>query len=105
MEDASQTPFQPEEITATISRIDGLLAKTEDVEKIRVGLGMRLALGMAEEIRTGRPVGSETGALVSEWSRKYGPAEVEVAIQIAREFLLKPEEMRKLMGSRLGMKN
>ncbi len=105
METESQTPLHPEEISTSIARIEGLLEKTEDVEKIRVGLGMRLALGMAEEIRKEIQVGSETGPLVADWAKTYEPAVIEDAIQIAREFLLKPGDMRKLMASRLGLKD
>jgi hypothetical protein len=87
----------------SIDRLDLLIDATEDVEKLRAGLGVRLALGFAKELREVRPLGSQTGEMVAEWVRQYGQDTVDAAVTIAREFLTKPEELRKALGRRLGL--
>jgi hypothetical protein len=96
-------PAPPENIPESMERLDALLAATEDEEKIRAGMGIRLALGMAMELKRGLPLGSETSDLVAGWLLTYGKDSVDAAVIIARQFLIKPEEMRKTLGSRLGL--
>ncbi|GEM_PF-2295198 len=100
-EDAFPTP--PTDIRESIERLDALLAATEDEDKIRAGMGIRLALGMAQELKHGQALGTETGDLVSGWLIKYGQGTVDAAVAIARQFLIKPEDMRKALGQRLGL--
>lgn len=102
-EEAFPTP--PADIHESIERLDALLATTEDEDKIRAGMGIRLALGMAQELKKGQPLGSETADLVSDWLIKYGQENVDAAVAIARQFLIKPEDMRKALGLRLGLGN
>lgn len=93
----------PRDPKAIMERLDGLLAAEKDEEKIRAGMGIRLALGMAQELKDGKPFGTDTGELVAEWAHDYGQDTVDAAIKVAREFLTKPEEMRKALGQRLGL--
>lgn len=88
---------------AQMERLDALLAAEKDEERIRAGLGMRLALGMAQELKQGKPFGTDTSALVAAWMHDYGQETVEAAVKVAREFLTKPEELRKSLGLRLGL--
>lgn len=92
----------PEDLRKTMERLDDLLSRTEDPERLRMGMGIRLALGMAQELREGAPLGSRTSDLVAGWTEEHGQDAVDRAVQIAREFLLKPEELRKALGQRLG---
>lgn len=92
----------PEDLRRTMERLDDLLAQTEDLERLRMGMGIRLALGMAQELREGAQLGSQTAELVAFWVTEHGQDAVDRAVQIAREFLLKPEELRKALGRRLG---
>jgi hypothetical protein len=94
---------RPQSIEESIERLDALLAETREEEKIRAGMGIRLALGMAQELKNGQPLGSETGDLVTEWLETYGQETVDAAVAIARQFLTKPEDMRKALGKRLGL--
>lgn len=96
-------PEHPLNLSRSIERLDSLLANAGDEEKIRAGMGIRLALGMAQELKDGLPLGTETAELVAGWVEGYGRDTVDAAVAIAREFLTKPEEMRKALGRNLGM--
>ncbi|HAO98447.1 MAG TPA: hypothetical protein DCQ83_00185 [Fibrobacteres bacterium] len=89
----------------TLARLDQLIENTQDVERIRSGLGMRLALSMARELQAGKPLGSETSALVAGWTERFGKDTVEIAVGVARQFLTRNEELLKDFGTRLGIKN
>jgi hypothetical protein len=86
-----------------MQRLDALIEGEQDEERLRAGMGMRLALGMARELRRGKPFGTDTAALVAAWTRDYGQDAVDAAVKVAREFLTKPEELRKSLGRRLGL--
>jgi hypothetical protein len=93
----------PAELKQSIERLDALLAAETVEEKIRAGMGIRLALGMAQELKTGKSLGTETAELVAEWVAHFGQDSVDAAIRIAREFLIKPESMRATLGRKLGL--
>ena len=95
----------PGDLQGAIERVDALLAATGDVEKLRAGLGIRLALGMAQELKQGQPLGEDTSALVAGWVEAFGQDAVDAAVDIAREFLTHPEDLRKAMAQRLGLGN
>ena len=92
----------PKDLGQSINRMDALLAEVQDPAKLQAGLGIRLALGMAQELKRGMSLGAETGELVSGWVEAFGQETVDGAVAIAREFLLKPEELKKALGLRLG---
>jgi hypothetical protein len=94
---------QADSLEESIARMDALIDATEDEEKLRAGLGVRLALGFARELGRGQPLGSQTSELVASWTRQYGQDAVDAAVAIAREFMTKPEELRKALGQRLGL--
>lgn len=87
----------------SIARLDALLAQTGDLERLRAGMGVRLALGFARELRQGKALGLETADLVAEWAEAHGQDAVDAAVTIAREFMTKPQELRKALGERLGL--
>jgi hypothetical protein len=93
----------PGNLEESISRMDALIDSTEDEEKLRAGLGVRLALGFANEMSRGLPLGSQTSELVASWTRQYGQDTVDAAVGIARQFMTKPDELRKELGRRLGL--
>ncbi|HXP91051.1 MAG TPA: hypothetical protein VN931_09000 [Fibrobacteria bacterium] len=78
------------ELQERIDRLDRLIRERDD--GIR-GLGIRLALGLALEIRKGVVPGSETGAIVSGWAERFGPAAVDEAVVQARVLLADPARM------------
>jgi hypothetical protein len=86
-----------------MARLDALIAAEADEERLRAGLGIRLALGLAQEMREGKPIGSGTTDLVAGWMHDYGQDTVDAAMKVAREFLTKPDELRKSLGQRLGL--
>jgi hypothetical protein len=96
-------PKPSRDLRKNMERLDALLAAADDEEKVRAGMGIRLALGMAYELKQGKPLGTETGELVAGWVRKYGHEAVDIAVKVAREFLTKPEDMRMALGRSLGM--
>lgn len=74
-----------------IVRIEKLL---EGKEKPRAfELGLLLALKMAEEIREGKELGTDTSYIVVEWTKKYPNSIVEEAIANAKEFLTNPGKL------------
>ena len=78
------------ELQERIDRLDRLIRDRDD--GIR-GLGIRLALGLALEIRKGVVPGSETGAIVTEWIARFGPEAVDEAVVQARVLLADPARM------------
>jgi hypothetical protein len=99
MSGAKPGPLDPK---SQMQRLDELIAAEQDETRIRAGLGMRLALGMAQELKEGKALGADTSALVAGWVEDYGQETVDAAVKVAREFLTKPEELRKSLGARLG---
>lgn len=81
-----------------IRRLDELIGSRPDGYK---GLGIRLALGMAQELREGVRVGSRTAELVSRWQEQYPEEWVEEAIAHARAFLTQPARLREEFSVRL----
>ena len=73
-----------------ISRLDRLIQERDD--GIR-GLGIRLALGLALEVRKGEPLGTETAALVAGWTERFGAESVDDAVAQARVLLADPARM------------
>ena len=85
----------------TLKRLDDLISRTENVERLRSGLGMRLALSMAQELKELKDLGTDTGPLVAGWVERFGQDTVDAAIAIAREFLIRPDELAKEFAARL----
>lgn len=100
MSEAKPGPMDPK---SQMQRLDDLIAAEQDETRIRAGMGMRLALGMAQELKEGKPLGTDTSALVAIWVEDYGQETVDAAVKVAREFLTKPEDLRKSLGQRLGL--
>jgi hypothetical protein len=99
---ADSVPLQ-KNLAEAMRRMDALIEQTDDLERLRTGMGIRLALGMAQELKDGVPLGSRTGELVAAWTGEHGADFVDLAVRVAREFLIKPEELRKALGQRLGL--
>jgi hypothetical protein len=78
------------ELQERIDRLDRLIRERDD--GIR-GLGIRLALGLALEVRKGEVPGSETGAIVADWTARFGPDAVDDAVVQARVLLADPARM------------
>jgi hypothetical protein len=100
-EESSRAYLNADHLPQALLRLDELIEKTGDVEKLRAGLGMRLALSMARELREHKDLGSDTGELVAGWTERFGQADVEAAIGIAREFLTRPDQLAKEFSERL----
>jgi hypothetical protein len=86
------------ELDGRIARLDALIAERPDAER---GLGLRLALGLARELRTGTALGSETAGLVEEWKSRFDDDVVEEAIAQARVLLRDPARLATEIGRRL----
>jgi hypothetical protein len=87
-----------DELRSRIERLDRLIAERDDGTR---GLGVRLALGLALEIRDGLAPGSTTSDLVTGWMERFGADAVDEAVLHARVLLMDParmaEEFRKRM--------
>jgi hypothetical protein len=103
MEKMEKPQPAPKDLRKSIERMDALLAEVENPAKHQAGLGIRLALGMAQELQRGKPLGAETGELVAAWMEAYGQETVDAAVGIAREFLLKPEDMKRALAQGLDL--
>lgn len=85
----------------TLARLDELIDRTDNVERLRSGLGMRLALTLAHEMREYRIVGKLSTDLVAGWTERFGQDSVDVAVAVAREFLLHPDRLTREFAERL----
>lgn len=94
----NQEQNNTDELKSRIERLDRLIAERDDGTR---GLGVRLALGLALEIRDGLAPGSTTSDLVTGWMDKFGADAVDEAVLHARVLLMDParmaEEFRKRM--------
>jgi hypothetical protein len=90
-----------EHLPETLKRLDDLISRTENIERLRSGLGMRLALSFAQELREHKDLGTDTAALVADWTERFGEDSVNAAVAIAREFLIRPDELTKEFAARL----
>lgn len=86
------------ELDGRIARLDALIAERHDSER---GLGLRLALGLARELRTGTALGSETSSLLEDWKARFDDDVVEEAIAQARVLLRDPAGLAAEIGRRL----
>jgi hypothetical protein len=88
----TQTPEtnRNEDLDARIERLDRLIEEREDGAR---GLGVRLALGLAREIREGLAPGSTTADLVAGWVERFGSEIVDEAVSQARVLLKDPSRM------------
>jgi hypothetical protein len=85
----------------TLQRLDELIDRTEHIERLRSGLGMRLALTIAHELREHRNIGEVSATLVAGWVERFGQDTVDMAVAVAREFLLRPDALAKEFAERL----
>jgi hypothetical protein len=90
-----------EHLPETLTRLDELIDRTENIERLRSGLGMRLALTMAHELREHRTLGKLSGDLVAGWVERFGQDTVDAAVAVARTFLLQPDRLAKEFAERL----
>jgi hypothetical protein len=101
MNDPKIAYLDGDHLPETLARLDELIDRTENVERLRSGLGMRLALTMAHELREHRALGELSAGLVADWVERFGQDSVDVAVAVAREFLLRPESLAKEFAERL----
>jgi hypothetical protein len=101
MNDPTPAYLDGDHLPETLARLDELIDRTENIERLRSGLGMRLALTMAQELREKRDLGELSGALVAGWVERHGQDSVDMAVAIAREFLLRPDQLAKEFAERL----
>jgi hypothetical protein len=101
MTDAIPAILDADHLPETLKRLDDLIGRTENIERLRSGLGMRLALSMAQELREHKDLGTDTAALVADWVERFGQDTVDAAIAIAREFLIRPDQLAKEFAARL----
>ena len=101
MDNPTPAFLDADHLDETLARLDELIARTENLERLRSGLGMRLALSMAKELRDGKPLGADTAVLVAGWTATHGQDTVDFAVAIAREFLTRPDSLVKDFATRL----
>jgi len=87
-----------QELQERIERLDRLILERDDGVR---GLGVRLALGIALELREGKSPGTDTMHVVAGWSSRFGEEAVEDAVAQARALLSDPSRMAKELQSRM----
>lgn len=101
MDDPQIAHLDADHLPETLKRLDELIDRTENIERLRSGLGMRLALTLAHEMREYRMVGKLSTELVAGWTERFGQDSVDAAVAVAREFLLHPDRLTKEFAERL----
>ncbi len=101
MDDPQIAHLDGDHLPETLKRLDELIDRTENIERLRSGLGMRLALTLAHEMREYRMVGKLSTELVAGWTERFGQDSVDAAVAVAREFLLRPDALTKEFAERL----
>lgn len=101
MADPKIAHLDGDHLPETLARLDELIDRTDNIERLRSGLGMRLALTMAHELREHRTLGKLSGDLVAGWTERFGQDSVDAAVSVAREFLLRPDALTKEFAERL----
>lgn len=101
MDEPQIAHLDADHLPETLQRLDELIDRTENVERLRSGLGMRLALTLAHEMREYRMVGKLSTDLVAGWTERFGQDSVDAAVTVAREFLLRPDALTKEFAERL----
>lgn len=96
MDETNDSALQ--ELDARVERLDRLIAEREDGHR---GLGLRLALGLARELRRGQPPGSETQELLPAWIERFGATAVDDAVAQARALLRDPAGLAAEVGRRM----
>lgn len=91
-----------DDLKARIDRLDQLIETREDGFR---GLGVRLALGLAHELKEGVALGSTTGEMVAGWVAKFGAETVEEAVSHARVLIADPARMAEEFRKRLEPRN
>ncbi|MBK9578737.1 MAG: hypothetical protein IPO40_16820 [Fibrobacteres bacterium] len=86
------------ELRDRIQRLDGLISQRDDGTR---GLGLRLALGLALELRQGLAPGTETATLVAGWLETYGQDTVDDAVAQARALVKDPAGMARELSRRM----
>lgn len=87
-----------QELQERIERLDRLILERDDGVR---GLGVRLALGIALEMREGKSPGTDTMHVVAGWSGRFGEEAVEDAVAQARALLSDPARMAKELQARM----
>jgi hypothetical protein len=101
MTDPTVAHLDADHLPETLVRLDELIDRTENEERLRSGLGMRLALTMAHELREYRTIGKLSADLVAGWVERFGQETVDAAVTVAREFLFRPDALTKEFAERL----
>lgn len=101
MNDPTPAYLDGDHLPETLARLDELIDRTENIERLRSGLGMRLALTMAQELGERRDLGEVSGPLVAGWVERFGQDSVNMAVAIAREFLTQPDQLVKEFAARI----
>ena len=87
-----------QELRGRIERLDELIAGREDGAR---GLGVRLALGIALEMREGKAPGTDTASLVGGWTERFGAETVDDSVAQARALLSDPGRMAAELQARM----
>ena len=101
MDDPKIAYLDGDHLPETLQRLDELIDRTENIERLRSGLGMRLALTIANELREHRNIGEVSATLVAGWVERFGQDTVDMAVAVAREFLIRPDALAKEFAERL----
>ena len=83
--------LENDDLPSKIQRVEALMAQNPEPGSLEMGILLSLKMGL--ELEQGKPLGSDSSALVVGWMDKYPHAKVEEAISHARALLLKNTEI------------
>lgn len=83
--------LENDDLPSKIQRVEALMAQNSEPGSLEMGILLSLKMGL--ELEQGKPLGSDSSALVVEWMEKHPHAKVEEAISHARALLLKNTEI------------
>jgi hypothetical protein len=99
MQDEVRKKLESASLEESLERVTFLLSQSEHPRPLH--LGIQLALRIAKEMRDGQSVGSSSAKLVQEWTEMHAPEVVDEAVDFARQFLLKPQELATRIAEQL----
>lgn len=83
----------------TLRRVEALLEQEKDPQALP--LGILLALTIALELQEGKMAGTDSQKVISQWVGRHSEQKVNEAVEFARQFLLKPQDLSRTIGTKI----
>ena len=91
--------LESSDLEEILERIDLLIEDEKEIKPHMVGL--KIALVIADELKNGKQLGSESGNVILKYKEFLTENELEEAIAYARQFITKPEDLSTKLAEKL----